>query len=126
MSRYYLSIRSLSGRNYPTRVLRRPDVTLHVVDPRASKLELLSHAVPLLEPWEHEVGRRAYGQPPPGLPLSDDLMCGAVLPYVPPSIRIPDEPAIQNPDLTTESGRQAFLDAMEWERLELAMTRVGA
>ena len=120
--RYYISMRSLTGRNYPTRFLRSEGVTLQIIDPRASKQELLWAAYDQILPWEHEIGRRAYGQPPPGVAMAQSLTEGSVLPYVPPEVRLPGEPAIQNPYLDTPEGEQAYRDALEWASLEWALS----
>lgn len=124
MPAFYISMRPLPHPYFPTRILRSGDLTLQIVDPRASKPELLDRAYDLLEPWEHEAGCRAYGQPPPGQPMSDDMVTGAVLPYVPPSLRVPGEPPVQNPDLATEAGREAYLAALDWARLEHTLRSV--
>lgn len=108
---------------YPTRVLRTDDITLHIVDPRSMKDELLAVSYDLLRPWEHAAGRRAYGQPPPGSPMAQELVEGAALPFVPLAVRVPGERQVQNPQTTSPAHRQAFRDALDWARLERQMLR---
>lgn len=123
MPAYYLSMRYLPPAHFPTYVLRSPTVSLHVVDPRSMKSELLPIAYDLLQPWEHEAGLRAYGQPPPGSAMARELVEGACLPFVPAAIRVPGEPAIQHPQRHTPAHRQAFRDALCWARLEQELRR---
>lgn len=120
MRSLYLSIRPLSAAYSPCRIWRRGDITLQVVDPRAFKPELLMSAYDQLRPWELEAGRRAYGQPLQGV-MAQSLVEGAVLPYVPPALRVPGEPAIQNPVFATRAHRQAFRDAVNWLRVEAVL-----
>lgn len=122
MPRLYISMRPLPHPDYPARVIRSDTATLEVIDPRASKQELLLKLYDLLEPWEHAEGCRAYGQPPPNQQMSEEMVTGACLPFVPRSVRVPGEPAIQNPDLHTRAGQLAFLDAVEWAALERQMS----
>jgi hypothetical protein len=112
--RYYLSLRTLPAPYYPARVVRNDQVTLHVVDPRASRFDALAASMDLLEPWEHEVARAGYGQPPPGFPLLDELLDGMVMPFVPTAIRVPGEPAIQYPITSTPAYRTAYGQAIAW------------
>lgn len=121
MSRYFVSIRRLCACCYPVKITRGDGWTLQEIDPRAPKAEMLAVAYRQLRTAEIEAGRRAYGQPPIGQPMSQSLLEGQVLPYVPPSLRVPGEPPIQNPDLTCDEGREAFQAALEWLELETVL-----
>lgn len=87
---------------------------------------MLDACVGVLEDWEYDAARRAYGQPPAGFPMDDFFVQGAVMPYVPPDIRVPGEPAIQNPDLDSAAGREAFDAALDWWSLEWQLSLVSA
>lgn len=126
MSSYYVSIRQLCNCCFPLRVTRKGSVTLVVVDPRATKAEMLEATIGVLDLWEYDAARRAYGQPPAGHPMDEFFLEGAVMPYVPPSIRVPGEPPIQNPDLESRDGLDAFEAAIEWYDLETRLMSVSA
>lgn len=83
-------------------------------------------ATTVLEPWEYDAARRAYGQPPAGLPMDSFFVEGSVMPYVPPDIRVPGEPPIQNPDLESREGLDAFEAALDWWGLERQLMSVSA
>lgn len=123
---YYVSIRRLCRCCFPLRVARQGTDTIAVVDPRASKAEMLRAAMDLLEPWEYDAARRAYGQPPAGLPMDQFFVEGSVMPYVPPVIRLPGESAIQTVDYDSEAGLAAFQAALDWWDLELQMDALSA
>lgn len=126
MSSYYVSIKRLCQCCFPLRVKRKGPDTLVYVDPTATKVQMLEACVGVLEPWEYNAARRAYGQPPAGLPMDSFFVEGLVMPYVPPDIRLPGEPAIQSPYLDTEEGCEAFRAALDWWALETQLSSVSA
>lgn len=127
MSSYLVSIRRLCGCCFPIRVTREPSYTLVEVDPRATKIQMLEACVAApLETWEFDAARRAYGQPPTGEAMEEFFVTGLVMPYVPPGIRVPGEPAIQNPYLDSEEGWAAYRAATDWWELESQLSTVSA
>lgn len=126
MSSYYVSIRRVCRCCFPIVVTRKGPNTLVVVDPRATKIQMLDACVGVLETWEFDAARRAYGQPPCGYPMDRFFVEGLVMPYVPPEIRLPGEPAIQNPYLMTEDGLDAYRAAVDWWELESQLSIASA
>lgn len=123
---YYVSIRPLCRCCFPMRVLRRGSITVAEVDPRATKIQMLEAGIGVLEPWEYDAARRAYGQPPAGFPMDNFFVEGSVMPYVPPEIRLPGEQPIQNPDLSSREGIAAFQAAVDWWELERQLNSASA
>lgn len=123
---YYVSFQQICSCCFPIYVARQGPNTLVLVDPRATKVQMLNACADVLEPWEFDAARRAYGQPPSGEPMDSFFVEGLVMPYVPPEIRLPGEPAVQNPYLDTEEGREAHLAALEWWEMESRLSSVSA
>lgn len=92
-----MSIRPLCPCCQPARVTRYCGVTLMEIDPRARRIDCLAVSVAQLTEDEREFCRAAFGQPPIGLPIDDSFIEGITMPYIPPLLRVPGEPAVQAP-----------------------------
>lgn len=116
--RVLLQIRELAESCRPVHRRHRSGVTLLTVDPRHSRFEITASIVAQCEVVEVEVIRAAFGLPPVSerAPdwVTDDELC---LLWVPKSLRVPGQPALQGGSELTRRRRAGLL---EWERLAYA------
>lgn len=74
----------------PCQVVRRDGMTLLVIDPRRTKLEILLFCADHLTVEERNRIRRAWGEPEVGAgPTSDAYVEGICYPTIPPPLRLP-------------------------------------
>jgi hypothetical protein len=94
----YCTIRELPAEDWPAYV--HLDMTTGIkicaLDPRASRFEVILTLTDRLSTAEQNAVRAAYGQPPVDQQM-DDRFCNdePIFLYVAPSLRLPDEPALQ-------------------------------
>lgn len=121
----YLSFRALPERMRPAIIVREPaddDVerrSLVVVDPSATRQQVVERLNDLLDPAERAAYRAAYHLPSVGEPMTDDqsafMLDGPCLLFVPAMLRLHGEPPIQGGRVADERRARGEL------RTELAM-----
>jgi hypothetical protein len=79
----------------PCRARRRYGITLLAVDPRDDRMHIATWVVDNLTREEIDVLRRSYGMPPVHRRADDRALLGPCLLWVPPSLRLPNAPALQ-------------------------------
>ena len=93
--RVFLRIKELPDMCQPAHLRRRDDLTLVTVDPRNTRLIITTWCVDTLTHQEREAYLQAFGVPadtPAEDWMTDDGPC---LLYVPPSLRLTDDPPLQ-------------------------------
>lgn len=92
----YLWIRPLPSRCFPARIVREDGMTLLMVDPTCTRMQVTQYSLDHLTPAELAAYRDAFGQPPPGEALDDWMVDdGPCFLYVPPVLRLRRHRAIQ-------------------------------
>lgn len=85
----YVVHRQLPDSCWPAHVVRHEGITLLMVDPRCSKMDVHAYCTDHLTVDEINVLREAWSEPPVGQPMSEWMMEGSADVWIPPSLRLP-------------------------------------